>query len=66
MSVMPKTDEHAVERERFHAWCRTEGFDPELWLSDQPWCGYTNGRTQDYWTGWLARSKAAPGVREGS
>jgi|GEM_PF-4109231 len=65
MSIMPKTDEHAAEREKFHAMCRGNGIDATLWMPTQPWCGYDNRRTMDLWQGWLARSavmESAPAV----
>ena len=64
-SVMPKSDENAAERAKFHAWCREQGFEPDLWMPNQPWCGYTSGRVQDYWTGWLGRAgiNNAEGIR---
>jgi hypothetical protein len=44
------------ERAKFETWCRENGFDPNLWMPNQPQCGYDNGRVMDYWTGWQARA----------
>ena len=48
------TDEQ--EREAFEAWAQREGVDTTLWMEHTPKAGWLNGRTADYWTGWLARA----------
>ena len=55
---LPSDELIAAERPAFEAWCKSEGIDAELWIKGQPQCGYTNARTTDYWTGWIARTRA--------
>jgi hypothetical protein len=56
MSLWPKTDEYPDIRRDFHQWCVEQGIDDELWMPNQPWCGYKNERVQDHWLGFLGHA----------
>lgn len=50
-------DENATERARFEAWMKRANIDAAHWLPGSPQDGYRNARVQDYWMGWLERSR---------
>jgi hypothetical protein len=52
----PRSSGDEEERLAFEAWAESEGVDTSCWMSGRPEHGYDNGRTCDYWTGWLARA----------